>query len=153
MTIGAVVNQRPDLFRVALPGTGVMDLLRFNLFGWGAGWESEYGSPQNPEDFKSLYAISPYHNIKPGACYPSTLIFTADTDDRVMPGHSFKYAARLQAAQGPCGPPILLRVEVNAGHGGGVPLDKLLMWTADEYAFSLHEMGRDVTLPAPGAHP
>lgn len=141
LTIGAVVNERPDLFRVALAGTGVMDLLRFNLFGWGAGWESDYGSPQNPEDFKALYAISPYHNIKPGVRYPATLIFTADTDDRVMPGHSFKYAARLQAAQGPDGPPVLLRVEVNAGHGGGVPLDKQLLWVADQYVFSMHEMG------------
>lgn len=141
LMVGAVVNQRPELFQVALAGTGVMDLLRFNLFGWGAGWESDYGSPQNPTEFQSLYAISPYHNIKPGVRYPSTLIFTADTDDRVMPGHSFKYAARLQAAQGPDNPPVLLRVEVKAGHGGGVPLEKLLMWTADEYAFTLHEMG------------
>jgi prolyl oligopeptidase len=140
LMIGAVVNQRPDLFRVALAGTGVMDLLRFNRFGWGAGWESDYGSPQNPEEFKALYAISPYHNIKPGVRYPATLILTADTDDRVMPGHSFKYAARLQAAQGPDGPPVLLRVEVNAGHGGGVPLEKQLMWIADQYAFTLHEM-------------
>lgn len=141
LTVGAVVNQRPDLFRVALAGTGVMDLLRFNLFGWGAGWESDYGSPQDPAEFKSLYAISPYHNIQPGVPYPATLILTADTDDRVMPGHSFKYAARLQAAQAAGGPPVLLRVEVNAGHGGGVPLEKLLQWTADQYAFALSEMG------------
>jgi prolyl oligopeptidase len=138
--IGAVINQRPELFRVALAGTGVMDLLRFNLFGWGASWEADYGSPQNPAEFPAIYAISPYHNIKPQR-YPSTLILTADTDDRVMPGHSFKYAARLQAAQGPDGPPVLLRVEVNAGHGGGVPLQKQLQWTADMYAFTLHEMG------------
>ena len=146
LMVGAVVNQRPDLFRVALAGTGVMDLLRFNLFGWGAVWESDYGSPQNPEEFKSLYAISPYHNIKQGVRYPAVLILTADTDDRVMPGHSFKYAARLQAAQGSDGPPVLLRVEVNAGHGAGIPLDKLLMWTADQYAFTLHEMGFDTSL-------
>jgi prolyl oligopeptidase len=141
LMVGAVVNQRPGLFRVALAGTGVMDMLRFNLFGWGGWWESEYGSPQDPGEFASLYAISPYHNITPGVRYPSTLILTADTDDRVMPGHSFKYAARLQAVQGPDGPPVLLRVEVNAGHGGGVPLDKQLMWSADQYAFTLHEMG------------
>ena len=139
--IGAVVNQRPELFRVALAGTGVMDLLRFNLFGWGAGWESDFGSPQDPVEFQSLLKVSPYHNIKPGTSYPSTLILTADTDDRVMPGHSFKYTAGMQAAQVADGPPILLRVEVNAGHGAGVPLEKLLMWYADEYAFSLHEMG------------
>ncbi len=142
LTVGAVVNQRPGLFRVALPGTGVMDLLRFNLFGWGAGWVADYGSPQDAEEFKALYALSPYHNIRPGVRYPAALILTADTDDRVMPGHSFKYAARLQAAQAPGGPPVLLRVEVNAGHGGGAPLDKLLQWSADQYAFTLHEMGR-----------
>jgi prolyl oligopeptidase len=123
-----------------------MDLLRFNLFGWGAAWESDYGSPQNPDEFASIYAISPYHNIKQGVRYPSMLILTADTDDRVMPGHSFKYAARLQAAQAPDGPPVLLRVEVNAGHGAGVPLEKMLMWTADQYAFTLHEMGFDMSL-------
>lgn len=144
LLMGAVANQRPDLFRVVLAGTGVMDLLRFNLFGWGKGWEADYGSPQNPDEFPSIYAISPYHNIKAGVRHPATLIFTADTDDRVMPGHSFKYAARLQAAQGPEGPPVLLRVETNAGHGGGVPLDKQLMWYADMYAFSLHEMGLNV---------
>jgi len=141
LMVGAVVNQRPGLFRVALAGTGVMDMLRFNLFGWGGWWESEYGSPQDPVEFESLYAISPYHNITPGVQYPATMILTADTDDRVMPGHSFKYAARLQAAQGPDGPPVLLRVEVNAGHGAGVPLVKQLMWSADQYAFVLHEMG------------
>jgi prolyl oligopeptidase len=141
LTIGAVVNQRPDLFRVALPCVGPMDMLRYNLFGWGAAWESEYGSPQNPEEFAALRAISPYHNIKPGVRYPSMLIQTADTDDRVMPGHSFKYAARLQAAQGPDGPPVLLRVEINAGHSGATALDKWLWATADMYAFTLHEMG------------
>jgi prolyl oligopeptidase len=141
LMVGAVVNQRPELFCVALAGTGVMDMLRFNLFGWGGWWQSEYGSPQDPGEFVSLYAISPYHNITPGVDHPATMILTADTDDRVMPGHSFKYAARLQAAQGPDGPPVLLRVEVKAGHGAGVPLAKQLMWTADQYAFTLHEMG------------
>jgi len=142
--IGAVVNKRPDLFKVALPGTGVMDLLRFNLFGWGAGWEADYGSPQNPDEFSSIYAISPYHNIRQGVDYPSTLILTSDTDDRVMPGHSFKYAARLQAAQADAVSPILLRIEVRAGHGGGVPLYKHLNWYADQYAFALHEMGFEI---------
>ncbi len=147
LLIGAVVNQRPELYRVALPGTGVMDLLRFNLWGWGAAWESEWGSPQNPEEFPALLAISPYHNIREDVRYPSTLILTADTDDRVVPAHSFKFAAALQRAQGPDGPPVLLRVEVRAGHGGGVPLSKRLWWSADQYAFTLHEMGLGVPEP------
>jgi prolyl oligopeptidase len=116
-------------------------MLRFNLWGFGPYWEGDYGSPQDPAMFPVLYGYSPYHNLKPGVRYPATLITTADTDDRVMPAHSFKYAARLQAIQPPDGPPVLLRVETSAGHGGGKPLDKNLAEHADILAFMAHEMG------------
>ncbi len=141
MMVGAVVNLRPDLFGVSLPMVGVMDMLRFNLWGFGAYWEGDYGSPQDSTLFPVLYGYSPYHNLKKGLRYPATLITTADTDDRVMPAHSFKYAAAIQAAQAPDGPPVLLRVETKAGHGGGKPLDKSLAEYADVYAFTAHAMG------------
>src|SRR6185369_11141041 len=108
LLVGACMTQRPDLFGVALPAVGVMDMLRFNKFTAGWAWTSDYGSPENPEEFKALYAYSPYQNIKSGKKYPATLITTADHDDRVVPAHSFKFAAALQAAQ--AGPkPILIR--------------------------------------------
>jgi prolyl oligopeptidase len=141
MMVGAVVNLRPDLFGVSLPMVGVMDMLRFNLWGFGAYWEGDYGSPKDPAMFPVLFGYSPYHNLKQGVRYPATLITTADTDDRVMPAHSFKYTAAIQAAQAPGGPPVLLRVETKAGHGGGKPLDKALAEYADMYAFTAHEMG------------
>ena len=141
MMVGAVVNARPDLFGVALPEVGVMDMLRFNQWGFGAYWEGDYGSPRDPAMFPVLYSYSPYHNLKPGQRYPATLITTADTDDRVMPAHSFKYAARLQKYQPPDGPPVLLRVETRAGHGGGKPLDKSLAEFADIIGFTAHQMG------------
>jgi prolyl oligopeptidase len=133
LLIGAVLNQRPDLFGAAMPAVGVMDMLRFQNFGFGTQWVGEYGSSENPEDFKVLRAYSPLHNIHKGV-YPPTLITTSDHDDRVMPGHSLKYAATLQQAQeGPA--PILIRIETRAGHGAGKPTTKQIDEWADRYAF------------------
>jgi prolyl oligopeptidase len=134
LLIGAVLNQRPDLFGAAMPAVGVMDMLRFQNFGFGTQWVGEYGSSANPEDFKVLRAYSPLHNIRKGIEYPPTLITTSDHDDRVMPGHSLKYAATLQQAQeGPA--PILIRIETRAGHGAGKPTTKQIDEWADRYTF------------------
>lgn len=139
LLMGACMTQRPDLFGAVLAHVGVMDMLRFNQFGQGAGWEGEFGSPQNPDDFKALYAYSPYHHVRRGTHYPATLIFTGDHDTRVMPAHSFKFAAALQAAQaGPA--PILLRVELSGGHGGGPTTSQRLDASADAYAFLLQNL-------------
>jgi len=142
LLVGAVMTQRPDLFGACLPAVGVMDMLRFNKFTIGWAWESDYGSPENPDEFKALYAYSPYHNIRDGVCYPPTLITTADHDDRVVPAHSFKFAARLQAAQG-CDNPILIRVETRAGHGAGTPTSKRIEQEADRWAFLTWALGVD----------
>ena len=134
LLVGAVVNQRPGLFVAALPAVGVMDMLRFNRFTAGRYWVDDYGDPAKPADFKTLYAYSPYHNIKKGN-YPAILVTTADTDDRVVPGHSFKYAAALQ--QTPIGDkPHLIRIETRAGHGSGKPTDKIIAEAADLWAFA-----------------
>ncbi len=134
LLIGAVLNQRPDLFGAAMPAVGVMDMLRFQKFGFGTQWVGEYGSADNPEDFKVLRAYSPLHNIRRGVEYPPTLITTSDHDDRVMPGHSLKYAATLQQAQeGPA--PILIRIETRAGHGAGKPTTKQIDEWADRFTF------------------
>jgi prolyl oligopeptidase len=134
LLVGAVVNQRPDLFAAALPAVGVMDMLRFDRFTAGRYWVDDYGSPDKAEDFPLLYGYSPYHNILSGKHYPAILVTTADTDDRVVPAHSFKYAAALQAAD--IGDrPHLIRVESRAGHGAGKPVDKLIDEYADSYAF------------------
>jgi prolyl oligopeptidase len=134
LLIGAVENQRPDLFAATLPAVGVMDMLRFNQFTAGRYWVDDYGSSANADEFKALYAYSPYHNIKAGTKYPATLITTADTDDRVVPGHSFKYAAAIQEAQaGPA--PVLIRIETRAGHGGGKPTAKVIEEVTDQLAF------------------
>jgi prolyl oligopeptidase len=139
LLIGAVLNQRPDLFGAAMPAVGVMDMLRYNKFTIGAAWEGDYGSPQNPEEFRALRAYSPLHNVRTGGKYPAVLITTSDHDDRVVPGHSFKYAATLQAAQG--GPaPVLIRVETRAGHGAGKPTTKRIEEAADRFAFLVHEL-------------
>src|SRR3954447_2806183 len=144
LLIGAVETQRPDLFGATLPAVGVMDMLRFNQFTAGRYWVDDYGSSANADEFKALYAYSPYHNIKPVTKYPATLITTADTDDRVVPGHSFKYAAAIQEAQaGPA--PVLIRIETRAGHGGGKPTGKLIEETTDEMAFLVKNLG--VKLP------
>ncbi len=134
LLVGAVLTQRPDLFGAALPGVGVMDMLRFQKFTIGWAWVSDYGSSDNADEFKSLYAYSPLHNIKPGTSYPPTLITTADHDDRVWPGHSFKFAAALQAAQAGSAP-VLIRIETKAGHGAGKPTTKIIEEIADRWAF------------------
>jgi prolyl oligopeptidase len=140
LLIGAVVNQRPDLFAAALPVVGVMDMLRFNRFTAGRYWVDDYGDPAKKADFKVLRAYSPYHNIRAGSDYPAIMVMTADTDDRVVPGHSFKYAAALQAAQ-PGGKPKLIRIDTRSGHGSGKPTDKLIAEFADAYAFIAHFTG------------
>ncbi|WP_426168083.1 prolyl oligopeptidase family serine peptidase [Sandarakinorhabdus sp. DWP1-3-1] len=134
LLVGAVVNQRPDLFAAALPAVGVMDMLRFPLFTEGRTWTDDYGDPADEAQFKNLLGYSPYHNIKSGKDYPAILATTADTDDRVVPGHSFKYAAALQAAQ--IGDkPHLIRIETRAGHGSGKPTSKQIEETADLWSF------------------
>lgn len=134
LLVGAVLTQRPELFGAALPAVGVMDMLRFQEFTIGWAWVSDYGSSADPAEFKTLYAYSPLHNIKAGTAYPPTMITTADHDDRVWPGHSFKFAAALQAAQaGPA--PILIRIETKAGHGAGKPTTKIIEEIADRWAF------------------
>ncbi len=139
LLVGAVMEQRPDLFAVALPAVGVMDMLRYDQFTGGKLWTTEYGSASNPAQFPFLIKYSPLHNVKPGVCYPATLVTTADHDDRVVPSHSFKFTAALQAAQG-CDKPVLIRVEVQGSHGYR-PTDKLIAERADEWAFAAANMG------------
>ena len=146
LLVGACITQRPDLFAAALPAVGVMDMLRFHKFTIGWAWCSEYGSPDNPEEFAAIYAYSPLHNLKAGTTYPATMITTADHDDRVVPSHSFKFAAALQAVhQGEN--PVLIRVETKAGHGAGKPISKVIAEIADEWGFltkvlAIEEKGR-----------
>jgi prolyl oligopeptidase len=139
LLVGAVMNQRPELFRAAIPQVGVMDMLRFHKFTIGWNWIADYGSSDNAEEFKVLYAYSPLHNIKKGVKYPATLVTTADHDDRVVPAHSFKYAAALQALASRENP-VLIRIETKSGHGSS-NLRKQLETTADIYAFILHSLG------------
>ncbi|HEX8526750.1 prolyl oligopeptidase family serine peptidase [Allosphingosinicella sp.] len=140
LLVGAVINQRPDLFAAALPGVGVMDMLRFDRFTAGRYWVDDYGYPDREEDFRILRAYSPYHNIRSGVRYPAVLATTADTDDRVVPGHSFKYIAALQAADtGPM--PKLIRIETRAGHGSGKPTEMQIEEYGDMYAFIAHHTG------------
>jgi len=140
LLVGAVVNQRPDLFAAALPAVGVMDMLRFDRFTAGRYWVDDYGYPNREADFRTLYAYSPYHNIRPGVSYPPVLVTTADTDDRVVPGHSFKYISAMQHAD-PNGNPHLIRIETRAGHGSGKPTDKQIEEYSDIYAFAAHYTG------------
>ena len=140
LLVGAVMTQRPELFGVALPAVGVMDMLRYQKFTAGWGWKVEYGSAEDSAQFGYLIRYSPLQNIRAGMRYPATLVTTSDHDDRVVPGHSFKFAAALQAAQaGPA--PVLIRIETKAGHGGGKPLDKVLDLAADEIAFAAANLG------------
>jgi prolyl oligopeptidase len=139
LLIGAVINQRPELFRVAIPQAGVMDMLRFQKFTIGWNWISDYGSSDKPEEFKALYAYSPVHNVKAGTSYPAVLITTADHDDRVVPGHSFKYAAAMQAGARP-DRPVLIRIETNSGHGPS-STGKQIDITADLYTFIFYNLG------------
>ncbi|HYW22015.1 MAG TPA: prolyl oligopeptidase family serine peptidase [Nodularia sp. (in: cyanobacteria)] len=139
LLVGACMTQRPELFSAAIPAVGVMDMLRFHKFTIGWAWVPEYGSPDNPEEFKALYSYSPLHNLKPGTAYPATLITTADHDDRVVPAHSFKFAATLQAAQAGDAP-VLIRIETKAGHGAGKPTAKIIEEAADKWAFLLRTL-------------
>jgi prolyl oligopeptidase len=134
LLIGACMVQRPDLFGACLPAVGVMDMLRFQKFSAGRFWTDDYGSSDVADEFKALYAYSPYHNLKKGVKYPATLVTTADTDDRVVPGHSFKFTAMLQYCQAGDAP-VLARIETKAGHGAGKPTAKIIEELADEYAF------------------
>ncbi len=140
LLVGACMTQRPDLFGAALPAVGVMDMLRFHKFTIGWAWVDDYGSLRRPGRFQPLYAYSPLHNIKPGTNYPATLIMTADHDDRVVPAHSFKFAATLQAAQaGPA--PVLIRIETKAGHGAGKPISKTIDEITDAWGFLVKNLG------------
>jgi prolyl oligopeptidase len=139
LLVGACMAQRPDLFGVCLPGVGVMDMLRFHKFTAGRFWVDDYGSSDNQDEFQAIYAYSPYHNLKPGTKYPATLVTTADTDDRVVPGHSFKFAAELQRCQAGDAP-VLIRIETRAGHGAGTPTSKQIEEVADWYAFVLENI-------------
>ncbi len=140
LLVGAVMTQRPELFGACLPAVGVMDMLRFHKFTAGRFWVDDYGSSDDAQQFQALLAYSPYHNIKPGVKYPATLITTADTDDRVVPGHSFKFAAALQQAQAGKAP-ILIRIETRAGHGAGTPTSKKIEQAADWIAFLFKNLG------------
>jgi prolyl oligopeptidase len=139
LLVGAVEEQRPDLFAVALPAVGVMDMLRYHKFTGGGAWATEYGSADDSTQFQYLVKYSPVHNVKPGTCYPATLVTTADHDDRVVPSHSFKFAAAMQAAQA-CAKPVLIRVETQGSHGYR-PTDKRIAELADEWAFTAANMG------------
>ena len=143
LLVGAVVNQRPDLFAAALAQVGHMDMLRFDKFTAGKLWVEEFGSPAKEQDFRNLLRYSPYHNIQAGKAYPAILATTADTDDRVVPGHTFKYVAALQAASIGA-KPHLARIETRAGHGAGKPTDKIIEETADMWAFAAHWTGLGV---------
>lgn len=139
LLVGACMTQRPDLFGAAVAQVGVMDMLRFDLFGQGAGWVGDYGSPHNPEDFKALYAYSPVHNVRRGTRYPATMVITGDHDTRVMPMHSFKFVAALQNAQvGPA--PVLLYLESSSGHGGGTTVTQAIEQSADIYTFLVENL-------------
>lgn len=142
LLVGAALTQRPDLFGAALPAVGVLDMLRFQKFTIGWAWASDYGSSDDPEQFKTLYAYSPLHHVHPGTSYPPTLITTSDHDDRVVPAHSFKFAAALQAAQAGPGP-ILIRIETKSGHGAGRPTSKVIEEVADRWAFLHQVLGMD----------
>ncbi len=142
LLVGACLTQRPELWGACWAAVGVLDMLRFHTFTIGWAWTSDYGSPDDPDEFQALLRYSPYHNIKPGTAYPATLITTGDHDDRVFPAHSFKFAAALQAAQaGPA--PILARIETRAGHGAGKPTAKVIEETADRWAFFVRALGMD----------
>ena len=136
LLVAATMLQNPDLFKVAIPQVGVLDMLRFHKFTIGWAWESDYGSPDKKDEFENLLAYSPLHNIQKNECYPTTLVTTAKRDDRVVPSHSFKFAAKLQEYQG-CDNPILIRIEGRAGHGAGTPKDKIINQIAEVYGYAL----------------
>lgn len=141
LLVGAVMTMRPDLAKVAYPGVGVLDMLRYNKFTAGAGWSYDYGTAEDSKEmFDYLKSYSPVHNVKKGVCYPSTMIITSDHDDRVVPAHSFKFGAELQEKQS-CGNPVLVRIETNAGHGAGRSTEQVIGENADILSFGLYEMG------------
>jgi prolyl oligopeptidase len=144
LLVGACMTQRPDLFGACLPAVGVMDMLRFQKFTAGRFWTDDYGSSDDPKEFAALVKYSPYHNLKPGVKYPATMVTTADTDDRVVPGHSFKFTAMLQYCHAG-GPPVLARIETKAGHGAGKPTTKIIEETADMWAFLVKNLDMKVT--------
>ena len=143
LLVGAAMTQRPDLFAAALPAVGVMDMLRFHKFTAGRFWVDDYGSADDPAEFAALLKYSPYHNLKDGTAYPATLVTTADTDDRVVPGHSFKFTARLQEAHAGEAP-VLIRIETRAGHGAGKPTEKVIEEVADQWAFLAAQLGLEL---------
>jgi len=143
LLVGACLTQRPDLFGACLAAVGVLDMLRFHKWTIGWAWVSDYGSPEDPEEFEALRAYSPYHNVKAGTAYPPTLLTTGDHDDRVFPAHSFKFAAALQAAQAGDAP-VLIRIETRAGHGMGKPTAKLIEEATDRWAFLVQALDLDV---------
>ena len=145
LLVGACMTQRPDLFAACLPAVGVMDMLRFHQFTIGWAWTSDYGSAKNPEEFKALYAYSPLHNLKPGTAYPATLITTADHDDRVVPAHSFKFAATLQDAHSGSSP-VLIRIQTKAGHGAGKPTSVQIEEITDMWAFLVRTLDMKIDL-------
>ncbi|MDP8930044.1 MAG: prolyl oligopeptidase family serine peptidase, partial [Actinomycetota bacterium] len=139
LLVGACMTQRPDLFGACVAEVGVLDMLRYHKFTIGWAWVSDYGSAEDPEQFRWLMAYSPLHNLEAGTCYPSTLVTTGDHDDRVVPGHSFKFVAALQAAQG-CDNPVLIRIDTSAGHGVGKPTSKMIQERVDVLAFYLRAL-------------
>ena len=146
LLVGAAITQRPDLFGAAIPEVGVLDMLRYQKFTVGKAWITDYGSADASADqFKYLFAYSPYHNVKVGTVYPPTLVMTSDHDDRVFPAHSFKFAAALQRAQAGDAP-VLLRVQTKAGHGAGRPTEKIIDDVADRYAFLVKNLDFTPTL-------
>ena len=147
LLVGAAMTQRPDLFKVAIPQVGVMDMLRYHKFTIGYAWAVEYGSSDKKEDFDYLYKYSPVHNLKSGINYPATIITTADHDDRVVPAHSFKFAAALQAAQSGANP-TLIRIESKAGHGAGKPTSKQIEEATDIWSFTMQNLGMQYKEPA-----
>ena len=144
LLIGAVINQRPELFKVAFPAVGVMDMLRYHQFTIGWAWAVEYGSSDDPEHFRNLYSYSPLHNISSDAIYPATMVTTADHDDRVVPAHSFKYAATLQEKRSDNPNPLLIRIETKAGHGAGKPTSKYIEEQADIWSFMFYNMDEEI---------
>jgi len=147
LLVGVCMTQRPDLYRVCFPAVGVMDMLRYHKFTAGAGWAYDYGTTDDSKEmFEYLYKYSPVHAITKGTCYPATMVTTADHDDRVVPAHSFKFAATLQAAQS-CNNPVLISIETKAGHGGGKPTSKIIQEQAVKWSFLLFNMGIDYNAP------
>ncbi|HOY72400.1 MAG TPA: prolyl oligopeptidase family serine peptidase, partial [Tenuifilaceae bacterium] len=144
LLIGAVINQRPDLFKVAIPEVGVMDMLRFHKFTIGWAWVNDYGSSEDSIQFQNLYSYSPLHNIKPNTKYPAILVTTADHDDRVVPAHSFKYIATMQEKNPNPQNPALIRIQTRAGHGAGTPTSLIIDEYTDIYAFILYNLGLSI---------